>query len=1106
MKLYFSLLLSFVASFLFAQTPELIIPRGHAENVSTIAVSPDNKLLASGSWDKTVKLWDIASGKELKTLGNFPSWVKSIAFSPDGKKLATGCSKELRINDISAGGKEIFKQAVHTDDIDALTFSADGELLATVSEIENPDKNGNLFEVKIWEVDKMDLVGRVIAKGRIANLRFINTNELIGIGGTQIFHIDVNAGKVTQTEEFVTGISKLSPDGRWIVKDDYDSKPAESDDLEDMNLFSGGRATLEITDRETKQSVHKFTGQKSSIKTIAFSPDSRYVVTGADDNTIFIYDLINMKFAGKFTDKMSYPAGLTFTPDGKKLVSGNYDKMIRIWNFEEQKLIQKLGGVANVIYNIALSPNGQSLAVMGTPGFGGSGAIQVLDLKRGAVVKRFEDGTLGTTVQYSPDGKYLIAGSFGKGMGVWNTNSSAQLQVFASQKKATAFAISPDSKIMASSNNDASVPELLIQSFPGGNIINSYRLPHNIDAIAFAPDARSVYVGFTTDDKTFRIDIATGKTLQTFRHAGEYNSVTGIRKLLLNKDGSVLMTADDYGRVRWWNTVTGKETAESSVQRGRINGMIMMPGSKQMITCGGESAFADTTIKFTDILTRKVAQTLNGHSNSPSSIAVNSEGTFLFSGSYDRTVKLWDISTGKALATMVFFGGTDWVVVDKAGRFDGTEEGMKKMYYVKGLEVMPLESAYEQFYTPNLLPRIMEGEKFTPPAVDVNTLKAAPTVKISITDQQRNLSVEDDIASYNSDKEQVTLKVQADCPSDGVTEIRLFQNGKLVETTRNLVVEDDNTSEKSVVKTFTVKLNQGANNFKAIAFNTQRTESKPAELTINYIPAKNAEPQFAGITLHLMVVGINNYKNSKYTLNYAKADATSFKEQLEKSNAVFSKVNVHFITDADALKANIEATFKKVAKEAKPQDLFIFYYAGHGVMSMEAKNKEFYIVPYDVTQLYGAEDALAQKGISGSELQEFSKNIPAQKQLFILDACQSAGALDAVAMRGAAEEKAVAQLARSTGTHWLTASGSEQFATEFSQLGHGVFTYALLMGLQGAADNGDGQITVNELKAYLEVAVPELTKKYKGTEQYPSSYGFGNDFPLEVVPPAPKGE
>jgi uncharacterized caspase-like protein len=162
--------------------------------------------------------------------------------------------------------------------------------------------------------------------------------------------------------------------------------------------------------------------------------------------------------------------------------------------------------------------------------------------------------------------------------------------------------------------------------------------------------------------------------------------------------------------------------------------------------------------------------------------------------------------------------------------------------------------------------------------------------------------------------------------------------------------------------------------------------------------------------------------------------------------------------------------------------------------------KEFFLVPYDVLQLYGNDDALAQKGFSAAGLQQMSKDIKAQKQLFILDACQSAGALETVAAsRGAAEEKAIAQLARSTGTQWLTASGSEQFASEFSQLGHGSFTYCLLEAFRGDADQGDKKLTVKELDAYLQNKVPEITQKYRGTPQYPASYSYGNDFPIIII-------
>jgi uncharacterized caspase-like protein len=166
----------------------------------------------------------------------------------------------------------------------------------------------------------------------------------------------------------------------------------------------------------------------------------------------------------------------------------------------------------------------------------------------------------------------------------------------------------------------------------------------------------------------------------------------------------------------------------------------------------------------------------------------------------------------------------------------------------------------------------------------------------------------------------------------------------------------------------------------------------------------------------------------------------------------------------------------------------------------DGPDNEFYIVPHDVTQLYGNEPLLKEKAISANEIKNLSMSINAQKQVFIVDACHSAGALTSAVTRGAAEERAIGQLARSTGTFWLTAAGSDQFATEFEQLGHGVFTYSLLEALQGK-DAGiitDGSLTIRELSSYIELRVPELSRKYKGNPQYPASFSFGNDFPILI--------
>jgi uncharacterized caspase-like protein len=251
--------------------------------------------------------------------------------------------------------------------------------------------------------------------------------------------------------------------------------------------------------------------------------------------------------------------------------------------------------------------------------------------------------------------------------------------------------------------------------------------------------------------------------------------------------------------------------------------------------------------------------------------------------------------------------------------------------------------------------------------------------------------------------------------------------------------------------------------------------------------------------LHLLTVGIDTYQNPEYNLNYAVADANDVLEKIERSNQqLFASVEKTVLTNHQATQGGLLQAFERIRKDANPQDAFIFYFAGHGVMSQV--DQQFYLVPNDVTQIYGNSDSLVSNGISSQKLRELSETIRAQKQLFILDACNSAGALEAFAQRGASQEKAIAQLARSTGTHWIAASSSNQFATEFAELGHGAFTYTLLKALEGGADTGDKRITINELKAYLESELPEVTKTHKGRPQYPASYGYGQDFPVALIP------
>ncbi len=472
----------------------------------------------------------------------------------------------------------------------------------------------------------------------------------------------------------------------------------------------------------------------------------------------------------------------------------------------------------------------------------------------------------------------------------------------------------------------------------------------------------------------------------------------------------------------------------------------------------------------------------------------------IFAISTSGVVKLYSIHNIEEKARIYFFRDGSWLVHTPEGLFDGPQAAWEKVAFVKDKEVIPFESVFEQFYTPRLLYQILSETGFKSNASIAN-LQVPPTVELFFTEGTRNLIVEEDeeTARIETESPTGTLTLNGDGKGGTLSELRLYHNGKrITNATRNLVVEDEKASTDNTLK-IAVELLEGVNDFTAIAVNGQGTESRPSKLTIVYKPKDEPLVKPQGIQAYLLVVGINEYQNPKYNLNYAVADAGGFQEQIQNGlSGITTKVHPYFLSNHDATRDKILEKIVEIADLANPQDIFIFYYAGHGVMSQGASS-EFYLVPTDVTQLYGKDGSLEQKGISASELKRFAAGIPAQKQLYILDACQSAGALNAMVSRGAAEEKAIAQLARSTGTHWLTASGSTQFATEFDELGHGVFTYALLEALSGKADSGDHRVTVNELKAYIESRVPDISEKYKGSPQYPSSFGFGQDFPVSIT-------
>lgn len=891
---------------------------------------------------------------------------------------------------------------------------------------------------------------------------------------------------------------------------------------------------------------------------IRFTPDSKYIIVSDGFNRLFTLDVEKGEILDKYLYSFSRITDFCITNDGKNIYALNKDSVL-VWNLERGNFIKTFAIEKNTCA-IDISKDNTFFITLGVEKGYGPKNIYLRKTLNGELIKtistkeylEFAKLTYDNNyvVAISPDSKFiwiydLVTGDLVKKYSpaadwIYMKTKEKEDEYFLFRQGGKIFLMDHSFKRLSDFEFNGNSEKMVYQKSNNkiyaelngsievinpdhGEIIKSFHIEKSLSACKFSADGN--YMAYY-DSKGSRFNIFSTQTGNIIiEHDLSPNNKSNCRfSIIFSDDSKYFVSAypiietvqnnptilSQKHQIQIWDLQTKsiiKSFNITTQKEGFIDALKFSKDNKFIYTIGNN----DGVINRWDLegnLTKTYQKgsfsfNVEYSNNGKYYLVGQNDGTYIYESANDKFVRkvvsaqyfskdnkyLYAIegnridkrlfSTGELLISYYFIGKNDWVATTPNGFFDGTPNGLKELYYVKGLDIIPLESTFEQFYTPNLTQRVNAGEKLQN-NVNLSQLQQAPEVKILSPNNNSNLS------SSN-----IVISVQVKDNGGGIDEVQLFHNGKLVETT--------NRGFKSIpsnnIQRFTITLVDGVNILKATAFNNQRTEAIPDVVQVNFSGQK------ATSNLFLFVIGINNYKNPKNKLNYALADASSFKTSIENgSKDIFDNINTTFLTEQNATKNFIIDAFNSIKQKIKPEDVFVFYYAGHGVMSEEAKSK-FYLIPYDVVQLYGDNESLKSLAISSEELQKNSIEIKAQKQLFILDACQSGGMVELLASRGSAEQKAIAQLARSTGTYWLTASNSEQFATEFSALGHGLFTYTLLQGLSGQAslNKEDKKITVEQLSTFIKNMLPELSLKYKGEAQYPNSYGYGNDFPIVIA-------
>jgi len=1075
-----------------AQRPELVVQTGHAGWIYSVAYSPDGKLLASGSSDQTVKLWDVATGTELRSFRGHTYNVESIAFSRDGKFLVSlGGGNDIKVWNVLAGTlTQSIKPPAYTNSI---AISPDGRTIA------GGDNRG---QINLWNLQEPREPRVLPAQApRVNSVAFSADGGFLVGGGDEatitIWNLKTHTlAHVLKDRAYSVRAVAVSPDSQTVATGSFGEVrlwdihtglevrtfrehashiAAVAFSNDGKTLASGNYlGTIKLWNVADGAELRTLSGHASEIKTVAFSPDGKGLASGGTDQTIKFWDLANGSEVRTLSGHATAAFSVAYSRNGKTMLAGSIDHTVKLWDLTTGEL-RSLSGHSAEILSLAFSPNGRLLASGSA-----DNSIKLWDVSSGT--RLFDlawDSTVVGSVAFSPDGKILAGGSDDHKIKLWNVSTGAELHALNGHNNSVnSVAFSPDGKILAT----GSYKEVKLWNTETGEEMRT--LPghfNNVNHLVFSPNSK--LLASDSMSQLFLWDVASGQKLHSFR-AG-HNAIC-----TFSPDSKRIYSGALYSDIVEWNTTSGVELHRFKGHAFAPLSIAFSPDGKTMA-----SGSADNTIKLWNTMTAKELRTLPGHSGPVETVSFSFDGKVLISGGHDRLIKLWDAATGAELLTQIVLGNDaspDWAAVTPDGLFDGSSAAWRRIIWRFAGRVndfVPIEIFFNEFFYPELLPDIMAGKR--PRATQSVSQKdrRQPEVNITLAERaetavglaQRQVKIRLAVSETGADSEHKS--------GSGARDLRLFRNGSLVKVWEGdafaLNAGDgcQHDGKGRAVCETTLPVVAGKNRLNAYVFNRDGIKSTDASLNLTGA-ASLKRPS----TLFVLSVGVGRYANPDYNLDYAASDAKEFAAEVRAEQlklARFGRVEVVELRDREASKARIIAEMKNLAEKAQPEDGVIVFFSGHGT----AEGDRFYLIPHDLgytgprKALSGAGlKAILDHSISDHDLERAFRGVDAAQLLLVIDACNSGQALESEEKRrGPMNSKGLAQLAYEKGMYVLTASQSYEVAFESKTLKHSYLTYALVeSGLKTAAadqEPADGEVTLREWLGYATREVPRLRRE-----------------------------